>query len=238
MRDWRPDWCEEASRKLANSKLSAADREEISRELAGYLDDLCSDAPSRGLDDSAAAETAAAELHEDKHLGANLHRARKENAMNLNERTKRFWLPGLTILLASAAFLAVLQLAGFRPYFRTLWLSGGPVSPYSVYGYISMYVAWLCVLPFLGAAGAYWSRRQGSGRAVQTAAGLFPVLVFLAIFLVMLPFNFALDGAPAAKMFLPDLAGAVLSWVVIPGAALLLGILPFLRGSSAQRRTV
>jgi hypothetical protein len=44
------DWREEAARKLANSKLSAEEREEISRELAGYLEDLCSDAPTRGLD--------------------------------------------------------------------------------------------------------------------------------------------------------------------------------------------
>lgn len=43
MRDWRG----EAERKLADSKLSAAEREEIARKLAGYLDDLCGGAPRR-----------------------------------------------------------------------------------------------------------------------------------------------------------------------------------------------
>lgn len=236
MRDWRPgrgsDWREEASRKLADSKLSAAEREEIARELSGYLEDFCSDAPSRGLDDSAAMQSAAAELYEDKHLGAHLYRARRENSMNLNDRVKRLWLPGLTMLLASAATLAIFQIAGLRPYFQTVWFRGDSMTPHSVYSYLTIYVPWLCVLPFLGAAGAYWSRRAGSSRAIQVAAGVFPVLVFLAIFLVICPFSFAFDGLPVASAFV----GALLSWVVIPGAALLLGILPFLRGGNVIRR--
>ncbi len=105
------------------------------------------------------------------------------------------------------------------------------MTPHSVYSYLTIYVPWLCVLPFLGAAGAYWSRRAGSSRAIQVAAGVFPVLVFLAIFLVICPFSFAFDGLPAAG----SLAAAVVSWVVIPGGALLLGVLPFLRSSSVTR---
>lgn len=152
--------------------------------------------------------------------------------MNLNDRVKRLWLPGMTILLASAASLTIFQIAGLRPYFQTVWFRGDSMTPHSVYSYLTIYVPWLCVLPFLGAAGAYWSRRAGSSRVTQVAAGVFPVLVFLAIFLVIGPFSFAFDGLPTAG----GLAATVLSWVVIPGAALLLGVLPFLRASRAPRR--
>ena len=226
------DWREEARRKLANSKLSAGEREEISRELAGYLEDLCSDASARGLDHSAAAQTgatqqAAAELHEDRHLGANLYRARKEN--NMNDRTKRFWLPGITVLFASAIALAVLQIAGFRPYIAAHFGGVNSFSP------VMINFPWLCSLPILGALGAYWSRRAGSSRLVRATVGLFPALVWLAVFLVILPVAFAVGDIRGDAAFLPAFFGAVLSWVIIPGAALLIGVVPFLRSSNSSR---
>jgi hypothetical protein len=98
-----------------------------------------------------------------------------------------------------------------------------------------IYVPWLCVLPFLGAAGAYWSRRTGSGPALRIAVGIFPAIVFLGTFLVFVPVSLAIDTLPA-KIFLPAFAGLILSWVVLPGAALFLGVLPFLRDGSATRR--
>jgi hypothetical protein len=233
MRDWRA----EASRKLADSRLSAAEREEVSRELAGHLQDLCDAARSNGQDEDAATQRAAAELHEDKHLGTHLYRARKENAMNLNDRVKHLWLPGLTMMLASAVTLAMFQIAGLRPYFQTVWFRGDSMTPHSVYSYLTIYVPWLCVLPFLGAAGAYWSRHVGSGRAARLTVGLFPALVFLAIFLVFVPASLAMGTLPPAEAFIPAFAGLIVSWVVIPGAALLLGVLPFLRSSGVARRT-
>lgn len=226
-------WQEKARRKLANSLLSDVEREEISRELAGYLEDLCTDATAAGLDASAAAQIdatrmASAELHEDKHLGATLYRARKENAVHINERTKRFWLPGTTILLASAVLLNILQFAGFSPYFPRFWNAGFGSDVWTRYSFF-IYVPWLCILPFLGGAAAYWSRRSGSTRAVSVAAGLFPSVVLLALFVAFVPLAFAVDTLPPAKIFVPALAGQILSWVVIPGAALFLGVLPFLR---------
>lgn len=226
MPDWRPvsgvDWREEASRKLADSKLSASEREEISRELAGYLEDLCSDAPARGLDDSAATQSAAAELYEDKHLGAHLFRARKEGNM-MNDRTKRLWLPGITVLLGALLYLRQLE----NLELHTLWLSRR--------WFLTFDVPWLCGLSLLGAAAAYWSRRQGGSRVTQAIAGLFPALLFIAEFVA------ARQNLPwfksHATSFFHGLAYYALQFVVIPSAALLLGILPFLRGSSVARRT-
>lgn len=231
MRDWRS----EASGTLANSKLAPAERDEVSRELAGYLEDLCSDAPARGLDDSAAMQIAAAELHEDRHLGAHLYHARREGIMN--DRTRQLWLPALTILLASVALLAFFEFAGFHAYYGVLWLRG-PVRLGAGFWRFSIYNAWLIVLPFLSAAGAHWSRRAGSGRGMQAAVGFSPLLVFLAAFVAMVHFSFALDGVPPARTLLPALAVAAIRWVVIPGVALLLGILPALRGSSSRDHDV
>jgi hypothetical protein len=92
-----PDWKNEASRKLDRAKFSAAEREEISRELADYLEDLCSQSRASGADESSATAHGQQELHEDPLLGANLYRARQEGTMN--DRTKRLWLPAITLLL-------------------------------------------------------------------------------------------------------------------------------------------
>ncbi|MFZ0467090.1 MAG: hypothetical protein WAL78_15460, partial [Candidatus Acidiferrales bacterium] len=207
MRDWR----NEVEQVLAAGKFSAAEREEISLELAGYLDDLYHAARNRGLDEAAAIKYAFAELHEDARLGQHLRRAREENTMN--DRTKHLWLPGCIILLASALALALLQLAGFSPYFPRAWAGNVGAEPF-LHDSLMIYIPWLGVLPFLGAAGAYWSRRTGSRPALRIAVGIFPAIVFLGTFLVFVPVSLAIDTLPA-KIFLPAFAGLILSWVVI-----------------------
>ncbi|MGC1106213.1 MAG: hypothetical protein WA876_06720 [Candidatus Acidiferrales bacterium] len=228
-----PDWRNEVARVLASGKFSAEERDEVARELACYLDDLFNDACARGLSERAAMKHAIAQLYEDPRLGPKLRRARQEN--NMNDRTKRFWLPGCIILLASAAALALFDFAGFSPYFPRAWVGNVGAEPF-LHDSLMIYVPWLCVLPFLGAAGAYWSRRTGGAPALRIAVGIFPAFVFLATFLVWVPLCVAIGALPPGKIFLPAFAGLILSWVVIPGAALLLGVLPFLGGSSAHRR--
>lgn len=226
------DWSNEVSRKLANSKLPAEEREEISRELAGHLEDLYSDARNRGLDESAAIECVVAELHEDARLGSKLCFARQEGNMMI-ERIRRFWFPSVAILLASVAFLAAIQAVGLRPHF----MMKGELP-------LVIYLPWLVVLPFLGAGGAYWARCQRGGQTVAAAIGFLPVLkflgslvaVFVASLLVALPVCVALGALTADAEFFIVLAGAILSWVVIPGVALLLGVWPFIRSSSVARR--
>lgn len=250
MRDSSRDWRGEAARTLADSKLSAAEREEIARELAGHLEDLCSDAPAHGLDEDAATQSAVAELYEDKHLGAHLYRARKENPMNLNDRTKRLWLPGMSMFFASAALLAASQAAALWTYHAFAPVPHAENYPQLVHDFIRhdgaalmIYFAWLCTLPFFGAFGAYWSRRAGSSRSVQIATGLFPLVLFLAIFIGQLDVGqrgtslsfLAMDALPPAHIFFLFLSvpiNLLLNWIVIPGAALLSGVLPFVYGNT------
>lgn len=231
-----PDWIREARRKLAGSKLSADEREEVARELAGYLEEVSSDAREHGEKESARAQSALAELHEDPRLGAHLYRARKEG--NMNDRTKGLWLPALTLLLATIALLSSFQIPGLsHPQYGTLWLRSGAAHWREVFWriYGTRNFVWLCILPFLAAGGAYWSRRAGSRRAVQAAVGLSPFLIFATMFMVMVYYSLALQGVPPAKALLPALAVDALKWVAIPGAALLLGVLPFLRAGRDRR---
>lgn len=239
-----PDWIREAWRKLAGSKFSASERDEVSRELAGYLDDLCTESHTSGADESSASARASHELHEDPRLGAHLYRARQEG--NMNDRTKQLWLPGITMLFASAVVECLVQFVSFHfshrvvihgqnggTWYVTVLMSQNPMQ--------LAYFAWLFVLLFIGAAGAYWSRRAGGGRALQALAGLFPVLLCLAVFLgvqvgrsegtmevhLALFYLFSPSNAPGPVSW--SFIWSSLAWYVLtPAAALLLGVLPFL----------
>ncbi|HKF52880.1 MAG TPA: hypothetical protein VKB26_11250 [Candidatus Acidoferrales bacterium] len=221
------DWQSEASRKLENTNFSSFEREEVARELASYLEDLFNEARRCGLDEAAAIQNALNELYQDARLGTKLGRARKENIMN--DRTKGLWLPGSVILVVTVVCLVICEIFGVQPYIAAHFGSAANYSRVEIY-------PWLLVLPFLGAASAYFSRRAGSGCALRVTAGIFPVLVFFVGIVIVVPLSFGINGVKATAETFPSLAAGVLSIVVIPGLALLLGVLPFLRDSNANRR--
>lgn len=237
-----PDWEREARRRLEKTKFPAAEREEVVRELSGYLDDLCNESRSSDAGESSATARAAHELHEDPRLGVHLYRARKEG--NMNDRTKQLWLPGLTTLFASAAVEWLVQFVSFHFSHRVvLHEDRGTGVIYVLMGQNPMqlaYFAWLFVLPFIGAAGAYWSRRAGSGRGLQALAGLLPVLLCFALFMGVQVGRWegTMEVHLAFYLFAPSNAPGPVSWsfiwssltwsVLIPGTALLVGVLPFL----------
>jgi hypothetical protein len=227
------DWREEASRKLESSKLTQEERAEIARELAGYLGDLSDELCGSGADGSSAIARASHELDEDPHLGAHLYRARQEG--NMNDRTKQLWLPGITTLLVSGlvGWLLRFALVHFsHPVVRAE--NGWKIFTQAIMGqdpWLLAYRLWLCALPFIGAAGAYWSRRVGGGRKRQAAAGFLPVLLSVAVLVGGQVAQF--QGTMPARFGPFSLSGSFsldwLSWgIFYPGAALLLGVLPFL----------
>ena len=197
-----PDWNSEVSRELKNAGFSPAECAEISRELGDHLDDLYESLRRDGLDDSAARDRALTELHEDPRLGLHLRRAREENIMN--DRTKGFLLPGLLSLVGSVVFFAIFDAAGLHPY------RAGDFSSSVNHFRVTIFLPWLCVLPFLGAASAYFSRRAGSGRTLRVVAGLLPVLGFLTGFVLVVPLVFAVNGMPGIKAIVPAIAAGVL----------------------------
>jgi hypothetical protein len=121
-----------------------------------------------------------------------------------------------TALLASV--FPVLALAGaFLWMFPIAW--SGPDT-------ILFYVPWLLTLPLFGALGAYISFRAGGSARAILFSGIFPMLSLAACFFVILPLSIVLDRSIAFHLTLVGFLGLLLSWVVAPGAALLIGVLP------------
>jgi hypothetical protein len=90
-----------------------------------------------------------------------------------------------------------------------------------------LYTPWLAGLPFFGALGAYISSRAGGSRATVLFVSVFPALALTFAFLFMFPFSLTVqlirgrpvDFSSVATVLLKDGIG----WLLIPGAALLVG---------------
>jgi hypothetical protein len=136
----------------------------------------------------------------------------------VNKRTKTLWVPGLISLTGSMAWRLILQRT-IRPPQTLLNHAGLPVVHQ---------VLWLAALPLFGAASAYLSRRAGGDRSAAGTAALFPSIVMIPLWVVL-----------ATRMRYPSpaqwfgLFSGVLNWIVVPGATLLLGAVPFLKGQPA-----
>src|SRR6267378_7103439 len=91
---------------------------------------------------------------------------------------------------------------------------------------VLFYVPWLLTLPLFGALGAYILLRAGASARAILFSGNFPMLSLAACFFVILPLSFVLDRSASFQPTLAGFLGLLLSWVVAPGAALLIGALP------------
>ena len=85
------------------------------------------------------------------------------------------------------------------------------------------YVSWLLFLPLIGAMGAHLSRRAGASARVELASIVFPVLPYLAFFLIALPVAITFDDRVAQNFTIPAFFVGLSAWVILPAAALLAG---------------
>jgi hypothetical protein len=134
----------------------------------------------------------------------------------LSQRTRSLWLPALTTFFGVSVSLMVCQFLGMHP--RIVWV--GKVAMW-------FYWPWLATLPVFGALGARLSQRAHGPAPARLAAGLSPALIMLTVMLLILPWGLAIDGFHFFQLVAFGLG--LLNWVAIPGAALLLGTLPFLQ---------
>lgn len=137
----------------------------------------------------------------------------------MNQRIWSVWLPGLVTGTLSMGLLWLLEAAGVQA--RVLWLNDVAMM---------FSLPWTLSLPIIGALGAWSSRAQGGRARECLLAGLFPSVSLAMLFVV----GFSLVSVFGKEPAPPSAAAVnVLGWVILPGLALLAGVLPIVL---AQRR--
>jgi hypothetical protein len=212
------DWKSLIEKRLAKLKLPKSEREEIITELAAHLEDLSEDEKIRGVLET---ESTAKDLYESTDWRKLAHGVQKSkrDRYALNSRSKTFWLPALITLSAAEFFWAVLMRSAL---YERLSSSGVPK------------VLFFATLPFIGALGAYLSRRGGGKRFARMIAGVFPLIVMFGVLAIVFFVNFITGQTPFTGY--QHLHGWIFLFVAafLPILASLAGTLPFLRGSDAQ----
>jgi hypothetical protein len=215
MRDWR----EVVRQKLAGLALEPEDKREVFEELAEHLEETYQSLLRQGIAEQEAAQGALSEVSDWNDLRRRIDAAKtKENSMT--NRVKQFWLPSVVTLVLSMGLLALIQIFGPKP-----WLFGWNSSSRwpLVAPALMVYVPWLLSLPLIGAMGAYLSSRAGGSRRAVLSSIVFPVLPYLALFLVAVPVVLILDDHVAHNVMFSALFVGLFAWVLAPGAALLSG---------------
>jgi hypothetical protein len=145
----------------------------------------------------------------------------------MNQRSRIIWLPGLVMLTASSGLLSILIRSGVEPFtFFLTW-----------HHPLQFYIPWLITLPFLGALGAYAAQRLGGAKRERFLVGIFPAACILAMIIFGFLAELVVDVGSGRHSIWHALCGFgvfVLCWALVPGMALLLGTLPFLRGDSGR----
>jgi hypothetical protein len=208
MRDWRAYVRE----RLGPLQLERSVAEDVAAELAAHLEECYSALRAQGLPDEKAYAWTCVRAGNWEELQSEVIAAKREGMMN--ERVKQIWVPGLVTLLTSWVLLAVLIWAGVQPIISHLGEPRGVI----------VYLPWLIVLPLIGAAGSYLSRRAQAKGWRLYLAGTFPALAVLAVFVLVLPFRLIIDPFVVHDFELKALLTATLSWVILPGLALFLGV--------------
>jgi hypothetical protein len=211
------DWNALVRERLGQLCLKSVQQDEIIAELAGHLEDMCEELRAKGLCESDAIECALNDVVDWRKLARTIRQAKRGEG-NMNDRTKSVWIPGLISLISASLFLAILEKIGVRPH---IW---GP----SAFG-LAVHLPWLIAQPAFGALGAYLSFRSGGNRRERLVAGMFPSLVMLGVFCLVLVMSIFADWSVSASIRVAGFAIYICFWAVLPGLGLLLGALPFLK---------
>ena len=221
------DWSSVVRSRLIALGIEAEREEQIRAELAGHLEDAYADAIRRGCTEEDAAARALAQVPDWTRLADAIRRAdEKEGPMSPD--AKSLWLPGMAALGCAAALM--LGLPRLLP--GSLWLDPRATMPMTV-GLLLSYLAF-------GALGASLSRRAGGGIAARLAAGIFPLALHVSVFVTVVVAamfgdrRFVFHSGPEAIQINFQLRAALI-FIVIPGVALAVGTLPFLREGAKTR---
>lgn len=212
-----PDWRQYLRARLGPLGLRHEREEEILTELAEHLEDQCAARPERAILPRNRVEPI--EGGTDWTLLAREIRHAEEETMSPTAKT--LWVPGLSMLFCS--FILLLAMTRLVP--PAIWVN--PKAP------VLLMAPWLLSYVAFGALGAWWSRRAGGSTATRFFSGMFPFALHLAVFflpaILAIASNVSRLGEHDQVRFLMRIG---LGWVVIPGAALAIGTVPFLRDSA------
>jgi hypothetical protein len=207
-----PDWRAYVRQNLSPLRLDRQEVRDISEELAGHLEQLSEELVAGGFSKEEAVLRTCAMAGDWQELRQEVVSAKGERTMS--QRVKQIWLPSLVTLFISWGILALLIGAGIQPL---TWHVNKPPA-------VILYTPWLVLLPLIGAAGGYLSRRaQARGWRVYLA-GTFPALAIGCVFLIVLPFRLIVDPYVVHDFEFAGMAAMALSWVLLPGVALCIGV--------------
>lgn len=214
------DWSALVHRQLADLQIDEGRRRDVGAELAAHFEDAYEAACRSGCTETEALARAMALVPDWNALADAVQRSAEENSIMTRQATTVL-LPGTTMLLAAAmglggvvAFMPPEQWADPRWYAHAL--GGGLV---------------LVFYLLLGAVGAAWSRRLGGSPGERLAAGLFPLLLHLAVAGLGVGGDllYTLSHGAGGRHLGLDVVKISLIVLLAPGTALLLGGFPFAR---------
>jgi hypothetical protein len=217
------DWSALVHRHLASVRVDDQRRSEIGAELAAHLEDAYDSALRSGCTEAEAIACAMERVPDWHALAVAVDRSTGEDS-TMTRQAITVLLPGTTILLAAATGLSFVvysmpAASWVDPRWQVHALAAG--------------LAFLFYL-LLGAIGAAWSRHVGGSPGERLAAGVFPLVLHVAVAgpAVGADTLFALSRGVWGLHLGVNIINTILVVLVTPGAALLLGVLPFARGSA------
>jgi hypothetical protein len=214
------DWNALVRERLSGLGFTDAQQSEVIAELGAHLEDLYEEQRALGVNEIDAIRRALDEVTDWRLLARNIrHSKNQEEQMNI--RVKSLWLPGLASLSTAIVALSIVNRIGIQP--KIIWY-GSTVG-------LELYFPWLMTLPVFGGLGAYLSQRAHGEVQARLAAALFPVIFLSGLFCTILMFSGLIERHLTWRALPVAFALTILNWVLIPGAALALGALPFLRTS-------
>jgi hypothetical protein len=210
-----PDWRELVRQRLSGLALDAEERDEVQVELAAHLEESYEVFCKEGLPEKEAVHRTFEQVTDWRDLQRRIFIA-KRSGHHMQKRVHQLWIPGFLTMALSIVFLVALQKLGFNARMVS-WRDSD----------IFFYAPWLVSLPFLGALGAYISSRAGGSRGTALLASIFPALALTLTFLLMFPIDMIIEPIIGRRVDFSNVATALLrdgiGWILIPGAALLMG---------------
>jgi hypothetical protein len=210
------DWTHVVRQHLAGIALDEPEAAQVVEELASHLEETYQFLTSQGHSDDHAVRKVLSDVGDWEELKRKIERSRKKE-FTVAKRVAQFWLPAFLTLFSSMLFLLLIQYFGPDPVMIE------PTKKLRVTPVAVVYVSWLLTLPFIGSTGAYLSLRAGGRSCAALFSVVFPVLPYLACFVVGLPLALILDDQVAHNITIAALFVGLSAWVIFPAIALLAG---------------